>query len=337
MAELRREMEPLVTVVIPTVRRPALLRRAVESALAGLPPGDVEVIVVPNGPDAEREAATLGLSNCRGVYVSPTFRPGANAARNHGLAAARGRYVRFLDDDDVLYPVGAQRQYAEMEKLGADVCSGAFDAVDSTMEVLYTLRQRDCTDLVVAVLGRHGMWQPTAHVFRREAVADIRWDEQLPYCQDFDWMLKVCTAREQRWLRCDWTIGAWHRHLGSRISLEAGPDPKRKVIAQRVLEVVDELNRKGHLTDERRTAAAECLWNGVHAALCYSPIYWTSIARRARVLSPESHPQIPRYTHAGRFTWTPDPLLWEWLMLPKRRLSYWFEHLRIAVGLARYG
>lgn len=41
-------MTPLISAVIPTANRPRYLPRAVDSALAGMNPGDVEVLVIPN-------------------------------------------------------------------------------------------------------------------------------------------------------------------------------------------------------------------------------------------------------------------------------------------------
>src|SRR3546814_8013731 len=43
--------KPLLSVIIPTYKRPQYLPRAINSAVQAAPDGDVEVIVVPNGPD----------------------------------------------------------------------------------------------------------------------------------------------------------------------------------------------------------------------------------------------------------------------------------------------
>lgn len=327
---------PLVSVIIPTCGRSECLPRAVDSALAGMAPGEVEVIVVPNGPDRSWQKPMAGYRDNPAVRVLPIAARHANVARNHGLRNARGKYVRFLDDDDLLYPDGACRQYAELERGGGDVCSGAFDVVDGHMAVLTTIRQAASADLLSALLWRYGMWQPTAHVFRRSAIQHLGWDEQLPYGQDFDWLLRVALSGELRWIRCDWTVGAWHRHLGERISMNAGPDDKRRVVAERVIGAVAGLEAGGRLTPERREAAATCLWNGVHAALCFSPLYWTAVARRARALAPGSHPQIRLYEQAWFRLLHLDPLWWEWLMLPRRRLTWWLHRVRLDLGLARH-
>lgn len=84
--------------------------RAVDSALKSAPDGDVQVIVVPNGPESNwRAELTNSLSDSR-VQVHPIATAHACAARNHGLSLAKGTYTRFLDDDDVLISENACAQ-----------------------------------------------------------------------------------------------------------------------------------------------------------------------------------------------------------------------------------
>jgi len=88
-----------VTIVITTRDRPALLRRAVDSALAQTR-APLEVVVVDDG-SAE---PTGPFPDPRVRVVRHPSPQGSAAARNAGLQAARGRLVTFLDDDDWLLP-----------------------------------------------------------------------------------------------------------------------------------------------------------------------------------------------------------------------------------------
>ena len=88
---------PAATIVIPTHDRPQLVQRAVASALAQTVPG-VEVIVV---DDASAEPVAFDSDPRLRVFRNE--RPlGVSAARNVGLAHARGPWITFLDDDDEL-------------------------------------------------------------------------------------------------------------------------------------------------------------------------------------------------------------------------------------------
>lgn len=97
-------MAPLVSVIIPCYQQGHFLAEAVQSVL-GQSIGDLECIVVNDGsPDATREVATrLARGDVRVRYIEQPNR-GLGAARNHGLAAARGQFIQFLDADDVIAP-----------------------------------------------------------------------------------------------------------------------------------------------------------------------------------------------------------------------------------------
>lgn len=100
---------PLVSVVVPSFRRPQLLERAVRSALAQTIE-DLEVVVVLDGPH-DPDPVFDALNSDRRVRIHQlSQRQGANAARNEGVAEARGQWVAFLDDDDVWLPRKIEQQ-----------------------------------------------------------------------------------------------------------------------------------------------------------------------------------------------------------------------------------
>lgn len=90
---------PLLTIIIPTYNRPALLKRAVDSAL-NQTLTDVEVLVVDDGSTT---AVTLPPHERLQVLRLEPNQGGA-VARNRGVETARSRWITYLDDDDVLLP-----------------------------------------------------------------------------------------------------------------------------------------------------------------------------------------------------------------------------------------
>ncbi|HTV82870.1 MAG TPA: glycosyltransferase [Acidobacteriaceae bacterium] len=99
----------LVSAVIPTHGRPALLACAVRSALRQTWQR-IEVIVVVDGPDpaTTSQLETLADSRLRTIYLLGSR--GSAAARNAGVRAARGDWIAFLDDDDEWHPEKIARQ-----------------------------------------------------------------------------------------------------------------------------------------------------------------------------------------------------------------------------------
>lgn len=90
---------PCVSVIIPAFRARDSLPAALASvAAAGLPPGEVEVVIAPDDGDDYQGLADHGLRlvRCPAHHVAS----GAGAARNRALARASGRLIAFLDADD---------------------------------------------------------------------------------------------------------------------------------------------------------------------------------------------------------------------------------------------
>ncbi|MEV7624787.1 glycosyltransferase [Actinoplanes sp. NPDC089786] len=102
---------PDVSVVVPTRFRPDLVVRAVRSALAQTH-GDLEVVVVIDGPDEPTEKALAALGDVRVRVITLPEKGGAPNARNQGARAATGKWVAYLDDDDEWLPSKLEIQLA---------------------------------------------------------------------------------------------------------------------------------------------------------------------------------------------------------------------------------
>jgi glycosyltransferase involved in cell wall biosynthesis len=94
---------PEVSVVLPTHNRPRLLAMTLCSVLwqEGV---DLEVVVVDDGSSVDVRAMVEGLGDARVRLVRHERPLGVSAARNRGVAEARGGWIAFLDDDDVWAP-----------------------------------------------------------------------------------------------------------------------------------------------------------------------------------------------------------------------------------------
>ncbi|MCA8959956.1 MAG: glycosyltransferase family 2 protein, partial [Planctomycetes bacterium] len=89
-----------VSVVIPTGRTRERVAATIQSCVAQELPESFEVIVIANPPSPELEQWLdgVGVAGAEVRYIPCEVRS-ANVARNHGLEAARGEIVYFLDDD----------------------------------------------------------------------------------------------------------------------------------------------------------------------------------------------------------------------------------------------
>jgi glycosyltransferase involved in cell wall biosynthesis len=98
----------LVSVVIPAYNAERFLARAMRSALAQTY-SHLELIVVDDGSTDGTAGIIRAFPDPRVRHLSQPNR-GQGAARNLGIRASTGRYVTFLDADDVYLPQKVERQ-----------------------------------------------------------------------------------------------------------------------------------------------------------------------------------------------------------------------------------
>gem|GEM_PF-4279239 len=93
---------PLVSIIVRTKDRPQLLENALQSIIGQSYP-NIEVIVVNDGgiDIADQVQSTIGDRPFQLINHANSL--GRSAAANSGLQAARGAWINFLDDDDILY------------------------------------------------------------------------------------------------------------------------------------------------------------------------------------------------------------------------------------------
>ena len=111
--------KPLVPVIIPTYRRVELLKETLIN-LIEQEYSSWEAIVVDDGSDSDIICITSQYTNLDErifFYQRPNFYPkGASGSRNFGLSQAKGKYIQWLDDDDLLSVEKILKQVEVLEK-----------------------------------------------------------------------------------------------------------------------------------------------------------------------------------------------------------------------------
>ncbi|HUR42277.1 MAG TPA: glycosyltransferase family A protein [Verrucomicrobiae bacterium] len=110
-----------MTVVIPTYNRAPLLRRTLSSVLAQTV-APLEVLVADDGSTDDTAAAIREFGGRVTHLLLPHVGAPA-AARNAGLARARGDWIAFVDDDDLWMADKLERQLALAEGVGLVCCN----------------------------------------------------------------------------------------------------------------------------------------------------------------------------------------------------------------------
>ncbi|MFI6727295.1 CDP-glycerol glycerophosphotransferase family protein [Streptomyces atratus] len=121
----------LLSVVVPVHRVQGYLRAGLESVL-GQGPGELELLVVDDGSrDGSAEiAAEFAARDPRVRVITLAEHRGAGPARNAGAAEARGRFLLFLDGDDLLRPGALEAINGRLAASEPDVLLLGHDRID---------------------------------------------------------------------------------------------------------------------------------------------------------------------------------------------------------------
>ncbi|MBI2987461.1 MAG: glycosyltransferase [Deltaproteobacteria bacterium] len=183
-------MQPLVSVVIPTYNRWPMLCEAIESVLRQSFK-DFELIVVDDGS----EDGTVGnLMKCfSNLRVPSQPRRGVAAARNLGVRCSSGRYLAFLDSDDLWRPKKLEAQAGfMMASPQAEICQTEEIWIRHGRRVNPRRKHRKPSgDLFRASLDLC-LISPSAVMMTRELFDRVGgFDETFAVCEDYDLWLRV--------------------------------------------------------------------------------------------------------------------------------------------------
>ena len=175
---------PLVTVIIPTFNRAALLLRAIRSVQSQVYT-NLEIIIVDDASSDNTAEIVRNLSeDARIIYIRHRTNRGlAAAGRNTGIRKARGEHVAFLDDDDEWVPSKINRQLDVVGKFDMVVCASLIDGV---------LVERFGREVVTLNDFRRGTrFPPSGMIAKTSVLRDELFDEQLRYGEDWDLLIRV--------------------------------------------------------------------------------------------------------------------------------------------------
>jgi glycosyltransferase involved in cell wall biosynthesis len=188
--------KPLVTVVIPTWNRRALVTEAVNSVIAQTYP-HWEIVVVDDG-STDGTPAHLSTHGDTRLRVLPLPHSGnLGQLRNRGARAGSGELIAFLDSDDHFLPRKLELQIQALKETGAGWCYSRFELMDEAAGVLpldagyFRLLSGDIFKELLAF--RPTIAMPTVIVTRRafEASGGFSEDRRLEVGEDYELYMRL--------------------------------------------------------------------------------------------------------------------------------------------------
>ncbi|HLK85095.1 MAG TPA: glycosyltransferase [Candidatus Binataceae bacterium] len=183
-------MTPEISVIIPTYNRRAMLSEALASVRAQHD-ASFEVIVVDDGStDRTWDDLAAAEGAVRAIRIEHR---GPAAARNRGLALARGGLIAFLDSDDLWMPAKLSRQARFMREHPACAISQSTETwMRNGRRVNPGRRHRKRAGDIFIDSLRTCLISPSAVIVRRELLEQTGgFDEDMQACEDYDLWLRI--------------------------------------------------------------------------------------------------------------------------------------------------
>jgi glycosyltransferase involved in cell wall biosynthesis len=181
---------PPVSIIIPTYNRAHWLREAVESVCRQTVQ-DFELIIIDDG-STDGTAETLHHISRPFVYRFQNNQ-GVSQARNQGILTARGKWMAFLDSDDLWLPKKLETQMHFFSKNPeALICQTEEIWIRNGRRVNPGKKhQKYSGDIFVPSL-KLCLVSPSAVMMRRDLLEKVGlFDETLPACEDYDLWLRI--------------------------------------------------------------------------------------------------------------------------------------------------
>lgn len=254
---------PSVSIVTPLFNRERLIGETIQSVLQQTR-SDWEMLVVDDGStdDSLAVAAEFGSQDER-IIVSrrESQTKGANVCRNEGLANANGKYIVFLDSDDLLANHCLERRIQITEQGSQDFEANVFPMrhfrnQPGDMQSCWFLKTPESMHLTGFLDGP--LWGPTCVFWRRDTLIEMRgFADHLPSWQD--WELHVrALINGLRFNMCDVEPDSYFRRSrGDNIGSASNSLPHLETRTALIHQVVKQLIAAGKLTPENKALCVE--------------------------------------------------------------------------------
>ena len=251
----------LVSILIPAYNSERFVAETLRSALAQTVE-DKEIIVIDDG-SADGTPAVL---RSFGSAIRCEFGPnrGASAARNRATALAQGRYLQYLDADDLLEPDAVAKRIAALEQSGADVAYSDWQRLQEQADGSFAPGEIEARDIAEVHADPElatfaSFWSPPAALLYSRRIVDRigRWNESLPVIQDARFLqdAAICGARFVRVAG----VGARYRVHRERSLSTRNPIAFARDVLRNSSDIQSIWESRGPLTAGQRAALASGL------------------------------------------------------------------------------
>jgi glycosyltransferase involved in cell wall biosynthesis len=275
-----------ISIIIPTYNRlwslPETIASCKNTSCA------TEIIVIDDGSN---DGTWEWLKSQTDIKVIRQKNWGKCWAINRGFELAIGKYVRFLDSDDLLSPTANDEQFALAEQSNAQVVVSGYRVIDENNHILRSQLWISCDDFIAQQLGECDSSHYSSYLFHRDFISDIPHRPDFAFRDDRLFVLELALKEPKVTIHQGYAL--LHRtHSKGRLQFNFASNhivqnAQHLKIYQKIL---GQLDKEHRLSQRRIDASLMILWHLAHWIAKYDLNEATSVVNWIFELCPNFIP-----------------------------------------------
>lgn len=247
-----------VSIIIPTFNRLWSLPETINSCKSNL--CKIEIIVIDDG---STDGSYIWLQQQENVKLIRQENWGKCWAINKGFEVATGKYVRFLDSDDLLDENAIDEQFALAEKENANVVVSGYKIISEQGNVLKIQNWVFCDDFISQQLGECDSSHYSSYLFEKKFITDIPHRADFAFRDDRLFVLEVALKNPKVSIHKGYAL--LHRtHANQRLQFTTLQKIQNYQHLQIYRKIFTILALNGELSERRINAGIKILWSISH-------------------------------------------------------------------------
>lgn len=192
----------LISVIVPVYKAETFLERCVNS-ITNQTYKNLEIILVDDGsPDNSPAICDELAKNDKRIKVIHKPNGGVSSARNEGISKANGKFVCFIDSDDIYDETFISKMLNTLKANGSDITFCLFDIIDEQSNMLKinelnidSLKNNDISSFFYNArngLNREDTMGSVCRIIAKYSlIRDLKFNTELSYCEDLVYILNI--------------------------------------------------------------------------------------------------------------------------------------------------
>jgi glycosyltransferase involved in cell wall biosynthesis len=187
------QQSPLVSVLMPAYNSERYIAQAIQSILDQTY-ANFELCIINDGSTDKTATAILEFKDPRIIFVNHAQNRGLVDTRNALIEMARGRFIAYLDNDDIAFPDRLAKQIAFLEANNVDLCSGAYETYNEETGVRRNSKERYTDADIKALITVYCPLCNPAIMGRSEVFKKFRYKPGNDHAEDYSMWQEIALA-----------------------------------------------------------------------------------------------------------------------------------------------